>query len=61
MVVSIDYDGTVQLMDSDSYEYFELNQEILGNGIQQGDTIDVLHVDDKLYAVPKLKLVPKKS
>ena len=34
MVVSIDYDGTVQLMDSESYELYEVNQSVLGGDVQ---------------------------
>lgn len=55
MVVSIGYDGMVQLMDSVSYEYFEVKQDVLGADIQQGDTIEVIHLDDNIYAVPKIK------
>jgi NMD protein affecting ribosome stability and mRNA decay len=54
MVVSIDYDGTVQLMDSESYELYEVNQSHFGDDVQQGNTIDVLQIDSKLYAVPRL-------
>jgi nonsense-mediated mRNA decay protein 3 len=60
MVVSIDYNGTVQLMDSESYELFELNQDVLGNDIQQGDTIKVIHLDDQLYVVPTIKDAPER-
>jgi NMD protein affecting ribosome stability and mRNA decay len=55
MVVSIDYDGVVQLMDSKSYKVFEVDQDILGNDIQQGDTIEVIKLDGNHYAIPKTK------
>ena len=55
MVVSVDYNGTVQLMDSESYEYFEVDKDLLDETIQQGETIRVIHLDDNLDAVPEKK------
>jgi nonsense-mediated mRNA decay protein 3 len=57
MVVSIDYDGAVQLMDSKSYELFDTDLTFLGNDIEQGDTIEVIHLEETLYAVPRKSTV----
>jgi nonsense-mediated mRNA decay protein 3 len=57
IVVSIDYDGMVQLMDAESYKIAEVKKATLGNEFQQGDTIGIIHLNNNLYAVPDIERV----
>ena len=57
LVVSIDYDDTVQIMDTESLKLFEVKRAALGNDFQQGDTIGVIHLNNNIYAVHNPELV----